>query len=175
MTREEIEDLIYVKHPHKQTGENQIDFLLSRVDDNFDFWLLSMIFGNASYRYMSLARGEETIEDFEDWLEGLPERVRNTFRKEGFDAAKSTWPFRRHVMELVRTLGWMNISKDYYAWQIGKSGMNTKKAMEMTNEIMEIEIGRSSPVSEVLSKKWPTTPARVYRGGQHPTGLQIGH
>ena len=31
--------------------------------------------------------------------------------------------------------------------------MNTKKAMEMTNEIMEIEIGRSSPVSEVLFQK----------------------
>jgi hypothetical protein len=99
MSREELEELIYIKHPHKQTGENQIDFLLSRVDDNFDFWLLSMNFGNASYRYMSLARGEETIEDFEEWLEGLPENIRKHFEEEGFEASKSAWPFRRHVME----------------------------------------------------------------------------
>lgn len=99
MTREELEKLIYVKHPDKQTRENQIHFLESRNPDDFDFWLLSMIFGNASYRYMSLARGEETLEDFEDWLEGLPEKVRKVFEKEGFEAAKTAWPFRRHVME----------------------------------------------------------------------------
>ena len=99
MSRTELEKLIYVKHPHKQTQQNQIDALVESPSDRFDFLVLFFNFGNASYRYMSLARGEETIEDFEDWLEGLPERVRNTFRKEGFEAAKSTWPFRRHVME----------------------------------------------------------------------------
>lgn len=99
MTREELEKLIYVKHPSLQIRENQIDFLLSKGDDNFDFWLLSMNFGNASYRYMSLARGEETIEDFEEWLEGLPENIRKDFEEKGFEASKSAWPFRRHVME----------------------------------------------------------------------------
>lgn len=99
MTREELEKLIYVKHPDKQTRENQIHFLESRNPDDFDFWLLSMIFGNASYRYMSLARGEETLEDFQDWLEGLPENIRKHFEVEGFEASKSAWPFRRHVME----------------------------------------------------------------------------
>ncbi|MBB3842341.1 hypothetical protein FHS57_006372 [Runella defluvii] len=54
MTREELEKLIYVKHPSLQIRENQLDFLLSKGDDNFDFWRLSMIFGNASYLYMSL-------------------------------------------------------------------------------------------------------------------------
>lgn len=99
MSRTELEKLIYVKHRHKQTQQNQIDALVESPSDRFDFLVLFFNFGNASYRYMSLARGEETIEDFEDWLEGLPERVRTTFRKEGFEAAKSTWPFRRHVME----------------------------------------------------------------------------
>ncbi|WP_051397876.1 hypothetical protein [Runella limosa] len=99
MTREELEKLIYVKHPSLQIRENQIDSLLSKGDDNFDFWLLSMNFGNACYRYMSLARGEETIEDFEEWLEGLPENIRKHFEEQGFEASKSAWPFRRHVME----------------------------------------------------------------------------
>lgn len=99
MSRDELEKLIYVKHPDKKTQQNQIDALEKSPSDQFDFLVLFFNFGNASYRYMSLARGEETIDDFEDWLEGLPEKIRKVFEKEGFEASKTAWPFRRHVME----------------------------------------------------------------------------
>lgn len=48
---------------------------------------------------MNLSRGEATADDFEDWLEGLPDKVRNHFRTEGFEVAKSVLAFQRHVLE----------------------------------------------------------------------------
>ncbi|MBB3841987.1 hypothetical protein FHS57_006016 [Runella defluvii] len=99
MSQEELEKLIYVKHPNKQIRQNQIEALEKSPVDQFDFLVLLFNFGNASYRYMSLAKGEETMEDFEDWLEGLPDNARQVFEKQGFEAAKTAWPFRRHVME----------------------------------------------------------------------------
>lgn len=99
MTREELGKLIYVKHPDPKLQHNQVDTLEKSSPDQFEFLVLFFNFGNASYRYMSLAQDEATEEDFEDWLEGLPENIRSVFEKEGFEAAKTAFPFRRHVLE----------------------------------------------------------------------------
>lgn len=99
MSREELEKLIYVKHPDKKTRENQIAFLEKCPPDEFEFRVLFLNYGNTTYRYMNLSRSEATADDFEDWLEGLPDKVRNHFRTEGFEVAKSVLAFQRHVLE----------------------------------------------------------------------------
>lgn len=99
MSREELEKMIYVKHPDKKTRENQIAFLEKCPPDEFEFRVLFLNYGNTTYRYMNLSRGEATADDFEDWLEGLPDKVRNHFRTEGFEVAKSVLAFQRHVLE----------------------------------------------------------------------------
>ena len=48
---------------------------------------------------MNLSRGEATVDDFEDWLAGLPAKIQNRFRADGFEVAKSVLAFQRHVLE----------------------------------------------------------------------------
>ena len=43
---------------------------------------------------------EPTIQDWEDWLGGLPERAATIFRKDGFEKGILSFPFRRFYMEL---------------------------------------------------------------------------
>ena len=99
MSREELEKLIYVKHPDVDTQRSQIEFLEKCLPDEFEFRVLFLNYGNTTYRYMNLSRGVATVDDFEDWLEGLPHKVRNHFRTEGFEVAKSVLAFQRHVLE----------------------------------------------------------------------------
>ena len=99
MSREELEKLIYVKHPDVDTQRSQIEFLEKCLPDEFEFRVLFLNYGNTTYRYMNLSRGEATIDDFEDWLEGLPDKGRNHFRAEGFEVVKSVLAFQRHVLE----------------------------------------------------------------------------
>ncbi len=40
-----------------------------------------------------------TQEDYKEWLEGLPERVRNGMEKLGFEGCKTVFPFARYVMK----------------------------------------------------------------------------
>ena len=99
MSREELEKLIYVKHPDVETQHSQIAFLEKCPPDEFEFRVLFLNYGNTAYRYMNLSRGEATVADFEDWLEGLPDKARNHFRAKGFEVAKSVLAFQRHVLE----------------------------------------------------------------------------
>jgi|GEM_PF-342203 len=99
MSREELENLIYIKHPDVETQRSQIAFLEKCPPDEFEFRVLFLNYGNTTYQYMNLSRGEATFDDFEDWLEGLPDKVRNHFRSEGFEVAKSVLAFQRHVLE----------------------------------------------------------------------------
>lgn len=99
MSREELENLIYVKHPDVEIQRSQIAFLEKCPPDEFEFRVLFLNYGNTAYRYMSLSRGKATVDDFEDWLEGLPHKVQNHFRAEGFEVAKSVLAFQRHVLE----------------------------------------------------------------------------
>ena len=99
MTREELEKLIYVKHPDVEKQRSQILSLSQCPPDEFEFKVLFLNYGNIAYRYMNLSRGEATAEDFEDWLEGLPAKIQIRFRADGFETAKSVLSFQRHVLE----------------------------------------------------------------------------
>ena len=120
MSREELEKLVYVKHPDVDTQCSQIGFLEKCPPDEFEFRVLFLNYGNTAYRYMNLSRGEATVADFEDWLKGLPDKARNHCRAEGFEVAKSVLAFQRHVLErrdlgmdeyiqkLLRSKGWVS-------------------------------------------------------------------
>ena len=40
-----------------------------------------------------------TEDDFHHWLEGLPEKMRVTMERDGFEASKNSLPLRRHALE----------------------------------------------------------------------------
>jgi hypothetical protein len=89
--------LIYVKHPHKAIQENQETFLESLDKEQQVKQALMFNFGNASYRYHTI---EPTKDDYEQWLEGLPENVRASFKTMGYEKSKSALPLKRFANEM---------------------------------------------------------------------------
>ena len=80
--------------------------------------------GNAAIGYHQQAQliHDPTLEDFDDWLSGLPDNIRLDMQKQGFDVCKTHLPFTRHVMER-RDVGiddWMKehlSQEDYALWE----------------------------------------------------------
>lgn len=67
---------------------------------NTNFHELMFCHGNITFRYHSDAhRCVPTQEDYKEWLEGLPENVRNGMEKLGFEGCKTVLSFTRYVME----------------------------------------------------------------------------
>lgn len=89
--------LIYIKHPDKECNQNQEEFLLQFNEKEQLGHALLFNFGNATYRYHSI---EPTKEDYEQWLEGLPQNVRIEFKLMGFEKCKTALPLRRFANEM---------------------------------------------------------------------------
>lgn len=87
-------------HPDPKCNESQAKFLSECPAEHRRFHELLFIVGNATYRYHKEARNfNPTIEDYEEWIEGLPENIGSAMRKEGFEKAKSVLSFTRYVLE----------------------------------------------------------------------------
>lgn len=99
MTQQEFDRLIYVSHPRENIRKNQRELLENCPSDQFEFHRLMLVYGNATYRYSDQASGNITVEDYEDWLEGLPENIAKDFRKEGFEGRRNSLSLRRHALE----------------------------------------------------------------------------
>ncbi len=92
--------MIHVKHPKPEMNSNQEEFLTHWPDDKRRFHELLFSLGNATYRYHTRAQEfKPTQQDWEQWLEGLPENIRDDFRRQGFEASKTVLSFTRYVME----------------------------------------------------------------------------
>ncbi|MEN0053553.1 MAG: hypothetical protein AAGC65_07780 [Mucilaginibacter sp.] len=93
--------MIKVQHPLASCNQQQADLLQSCPEDQKRYHELMFNYGNAVYRYHGLANDnyEPTHEDFKEWLEGLPENIRNGMADKGFEACKSALPFTRYVNE----------------------------------------------------------------------------
>lgn len=89
--------LIYIKHPSKSIQENQETFLASLSEKRQREQALLFNFGNASYRYHNI---EPTDNDYEQWLEGLPENIRDVFKEMGYENSKTALPLKRFANEL---------------------------------------------------------------------------
>ena len=91
---------IRVKHPDQKCNISQAEFLVSCPADQRRFHELLFTYGNSAYLYHQKAKEfEPNKEDYEEWLEGLPEKMRKEMQKDGFEACKRVLSFTRYVME----------------------------------------------------------------------------
>ncbi|RDV10739.1 hypothetical protein DXT99_25875 [Pontibacter diazotrophicus] len=64
------------------------------------FQELFFSYGNAVYRYhQEAAAHEPTHQDFEEWLEGLPQNVSRDMAAKGFEWCRTVLSFTRYVQE----------------------------------------------------------------------------
>ncbi|WKN46508.1 hypothetical protein [Tunicatimonas pelagia] len=136
-----------MKHPSPEARKNQAEFLRNCPPEQRAFFEQNFRVGNAAYLYhqQALILEEPTEEDFQHWLEGLPENIRRNKEAEGFEKCRTHVPFTRHVMER-RDIGmddWMkrNLSdEDYNFWQQSGQGnvpvpiSDEKKGATSSNE-----------------------------------------
>lgn len=90
--------MIKVKHPLEQKNINQENFVQSVSENEREFHELLFSYGNAVYIYHSLDI-EPTLQDYEEWLEGLDEVIRIDMEKKGFEKCKTILSFTRYVRE----------------------------------------------------------------------------
>ena len=117
-----IDDLLVPRHPQPRLHEQQVQALQQLPEKERAAHAQLLRLGNAAYRYHQLADGHLTEADFQHWLAGLPPRMRQAMTAAGFEAANSSWAFRRHVLER-RDLGYAAFMKqhlsapDWAFWQ----------------------------------------------------------
>jgi hypothetical protein len=108
-----------MKHPIEQMNINQEEFLKDLPQKEREFHAQLFRIGNAAYCYHSRAiELEPTEEDFNEWVEGLPEQIKSDFKNRGFEDCKGVLSFTRYVNE-KNDIGmdkWMkeNLSKEDY-------------------------------------------------------------
>ena len=92
--------MIKVKHPDESCNAMQAAFLDQCPAEQRRFQELLFTYGNIAYRYHHLAQEfAPTSQDYQEWLEGLPENVRRDMQDKGFEACKGVLSFSRYVME----------------------------------------------------------------------------
>ena len=100
MDRKTPENMIKVKHPDDSRNRSQEDFLARCPDEDRRYHALMFTYGNIVYRYhQGSTELHLTEEDFQEWLEGLPDDVKPKMKKLGFHRCKSMLSFKRYVME----------------------------------------------------------------------------
>lgn len=102
--RKEIEDFHPLPLSSKPYNDKQQEFLDTIKISNPDlFEMMSRQFriGNVTFRYYKLGTAfNPTVEEFNDWLEGLPPNIADAHREMGFEKSISSLPFRRFYNEL---------------------------------------------------------------------------
>lgn len=120
-------------HPDPKFQKKQTDFLNQCPLSDREFHATLFRIGNAAYIYHQLAYdiNDETQKIYYDeWLEGLPENIKKSMKKLGFEGCKNSFPFTRYVNERndVGMDEWMrqHLSPEDYLWY--------KKEPETQNE-----------------------------------------
>lgn len=93
-----FDDMIKVKHPLEQKNINQENFIQSISENEREYHELLFSYGNAVYIYYSLDI-EPTLQDYEEWLDGLDEVIRLDMENKGFEKCKMILSFTRYVRE----------------------------------------------------------------------------
>jgi hypothetical protein len=91
-----------MKHPDPKIQRNQDDFLNHCPDEQKEFHSRLFRIGNAAYIYHQQANSLEdkiSEEYFHEWVEGLPDNMKNEMQRKGFEACKIMIPFTRYVNE----------------------------------------------------------------------------
>ena len=90
--------MIKVKHPLEKQNLNQENFIQSIAEDDREYHELLFSYGNAVYIYNSLEI-EPTLVDYEEWLEGLSDSIKEDMKNRGFENCKTILSFTRYVRE----------------------------------------------------------------------------
>ncbi len=117
-----------MKHPNQKFQANQEEFIKRCPEGQKTFHEQIFRIGNAAYIYH---QGAGSVSDkiceeyFQEWLEGLPENIRNEMQKKGFESCKTILPFTRYINERcdIGMDAWMkeHLSyEDYKFWQDSK-------------------------------------------------------
>ena len=93
-----FDDMIKVKHPLEQKNINQENFIQSISENEREYHELLFSYGNAVYIYHSLDI-EPTLQDYEEWLDGLDEVIRLDMENKGFEKCKMILSFTGYVRE----------------------------------------------------------------------------
>lgn len=89
-----------VLHPDEKCRSSQAKFLTQCPSDQRRLHELLFSYGNSAYIYHQQAKEfEPTVNDYEEWLEGLKEPIQKEMKKQGFDRCKNILSFTRYVLE----------------------------------------------------------------------------
>jgi hypothetical protein len=92
--------MIKVKHPLDHCNRAQIETIQQLPEAVRRSQELFYSYANAVYRYhQEAAAHEPTHQDYEEWLEGLPENVARGMRARGFEECRTVLSFTRYVQE----------------------------------------------------------------------------
>lgn len=92
--------MIKVKHPEAHCNLTQETTITKLPEDQRRFQELFYSYANAVYRYhQEAAAHEPTHQDYEEWLEGLPENVSRGMAAKGFEWCRTVLSFTRYVQE----------------------------------------------------------------------------
>ncbi len=92
--------MIKVKHPDEKCNIQQEEYLANCPENQRRFHELLFTNGNITYRYHIQAKDfAPTEQDFQEWLQGLPENIRKDMQQKGFEACKGILSFTRYVNE----------------------------------------------------------------------------
>lgn len=86
-------------HWNPELRKNQAELLESLPEESRGFAAFMIRTGNVAAHYYSQREAEPTLEDFEDWLIGLPAQLAAFHRANGYEKSKGALPLRRHAAE----------------------------------------------------------------------------
>lgn len=86
-------------HWDPELRKNQEEMLESLPEKNRDFAAFILKTGNVAAHYYRQREAEPTLEDFEDWLTGLPANIAANFRADGLEKSRGALGLRRHAAE----------------------------------------------------------------------------
>ena len=138
-----------MEHPNIRQRKNQAKLLAQMPEEQRVEQARMFRFGNALYIYHRQAEQLEPSEDdFEEWLDGLPENIREDMEIQGFELCSGVLSFQRYVMEKngIGMGEWMKeklSDEDYKAYRTaiqekeGQISMDTKNQPIITIEDQE--------------------------------------
>lgn len=90
-----------MKHPNNNIQKKQEAFLKNCPEEERAFHAALFRIGNAAYIYHQLGTGrtENLKLYFEEWLQGLPPKISEDMKRQGFERCQSMLPFTRYVNE----------------------------------------------------------------------------
>jgi hypothetical protein len=115
-------DLLYIRHPDPHLYEYQLELLNNLREPKKSHLARSFRLGNASMRYYYCNEEPPTEDDFNDWVYGLSDTVKESMIERGYQKCKTILGLQRHAMErrdigmaaFVRNL--LN-DEDFEVWQ----------------------------------------------------------